>query len=206
MAVKAKRTKRVSKPAAKTRARQAKKSVGSKAAKKSAKKAAGKTIKKAAAKKPSTPKMAKKAARDAASANEGAKKAAGARAAKAPAAKTSWRISPEVSQSVLKIDTWTKGDLKIEYLKVYRTGWVVVDQKPDLGEYNPNEGINIFEEFEFDEQQLYDGSEQASIVPNGVPAEERERLLALSEAELEAEGWVLESVTRFKGPLVVEPV
>jgi hypothetical protein len=206
MAVKAKRTKRARKPAAKTRARQARKSAGRKAAKKSAKKAAGKTIKKAVAKKPSAPKRAKKAARGGAPANRGAKKAVAGPVAKASAEKTSWRISPEVSQSILKIDTWTKGDLKIEYLKVYRTGWVVVDQRPDLEEYNPDEGINIFEEFEFDEHQLYDGSEQASIVPNGLPAEERQRLLSLSEAQLEAEGWVLETVTRFKGPLVVEPV
>lgn len=206
MAVKAKRTKKVPKAAAKTRARQARKSAGRKAAKKSAKKAASKPIKKKVAKKPSAPKRGKKTARGAASANKGAKKAAGGRVAKPSAEKTSWRISPEVSQSIVKIDTWKKGDLKIEYLKVYRSGWVVVDEKPDLGEYNPDEGINIFEEFEFDEHQLYDGSEQASIVPNGVPAEERERLLALSEAELEEEGWVLESVTRFKGPLVVEPV
>ena len=46
----------------------------------------------------------------------------------------------------------------------------------------------------------------ASIFPNELPAEERERLLALSEEELEEEGWTLETVTRFKGPLVVEEV
>ncbi len=212
MAVKAKRTKgakkqaRAKKSGAKAAARQARKSASRKAAKKSAKKAARKTVKKAAAKNRSAAKSAKKAARARAPANKGAKKAAGGRAAKASAEKTSWRISPEVSQSILKVDTWTKGDLKIEYLKVYRTGWIIVDQRPDLDQYNPDEGINIFEEFEFDEHELYDGSEQASIVPNGVPAAERERLLALSEAELEAEGWMLESVTRFKGPLVVEPV
>jgi hypothetical protein len=72
--------------------------------------------------------------------------------------------------------------------------------------YNPDEGINIFEEFEFDEHQLYDGSKEASIFPTELSAEERERLLALSEAELEDEGWTLESVTRFKGPLLVEQV
>ena len=115
-------------------------------------------------------------------------------------------VSPEISQSVLKIDTWKKGDQKIEYLNVYRTGWNVVDQKLDLAEYNPEEGINIFEEFEFDEHELYDGSEEASIDPNELPAEERQRLLALSEAELAEEGWTLESVTRFRGPLVVEQV
>ena len=99
-----------------------------------------------------------------------------------------------------------KGDLKIEYLKIYRTGWIIVDQRPDLAEYNPEEGLNIFEEFEFDEHELYDGSEEASIVANELPAEERQRLLALSEAELADEGWTLESVTRFRGPLVVEQV
>ena len=89
---------------------------------------------------------------------------------------------------------------------MYRSGWVIVDQLPDLGEYNPDEGVNIFDKFEFDEHQLYDGSKEASIFPNELPAEERERLLALSGAELEDEGWTLASITRFKGPLVVEEV
>jgi hypothetical protein len=120
--------------------------------------------------------------------------------------KTTWKISPEISQSVLTIDTWTKDDLKIEFLKVYRSGWIVVNQLPDLSAYNPDEGINIFEELQFDEHQLYDGSQETSIFPNELLAEERGRLLGLSEEELADEGWTLESVTRFKGPLVVEEV
>ena len=75
-----------------------------------------------------------------------------------------------------------------------------------MSSYNPDEGVNILEEFEFDEHQLHDGSEEASIFPNELPLEERERLLALSEAELVDEGWTLESVTRFSGPLLVEQV
>jgi hypothetical protein len=139
-------------------------------------------------------------------AKQSAKKPASKRVTKTPAQKAAWRISPEISQSVFKIDTWKKGDLTIEYVNVHRSGWVLVDQLPDLGEYNPDEGINIFEEFEIDEHQLSDGSQETSIFPSELPAEERNRLLALSEAELEDEGWTLESVTRFKGPLVVEEV
>ena len=44
------------------------------------------------------------------------------------------------------------------------------------------------------------------MILSGVPAEERDRLLALSEEELANEGWTLESVTRFSGPLLVEQV
>ena len=72
--------------------------------------------------------------------------------------------------------------------------------------YNPDEGINIFEEFEFEEHQLHDGANEASIFPNELPVEERARLHDLSEAELVNEGWTLDSITRFKGPLVVEEV
>ena len=210
MPAKAKRTKRaktksMKKPARKVTVEQAKKSAVRKTAKKAAKKTARKTAKKVAAKKSSARKAVKKS-KGAVSAGKATNKPSGKQVPKAPAARTAWRISPEISQSVLKIDTWKKGDRKIEYLKVYRTGWIVVDQKPDLAEYNPEEGINIFEEFEFDEHELYDGSEEASIVPNELPAEERQRLLALSEAELAEEGWTLESVTRFRGPLVVEQV
>jgi hypothetical protein len=210
MPAKAKRTKRaktksMKKPARKVTVEQAKKSAGRKTAKKAATKTGRKSAKKMVARKPSARKAVKKS-KGAVSAGKATNKPSGKQASEAPAARTAWRISPEISQSVLKIDTWKKGDRTIEYLKVYRTGWIVVDQEPDLAEYNPEEGINIFEEFEFDEHELYDGSEEASIVPNELPAEERQRLLALSEAELAEEGWTLESVTRFRGPLMVEQV
>jgi len=185
----------------------AKKAKMAKKAKKAKTPAAKKTAKKAVAKKSPATKAAKKSKQGrGTAANTPVKKTANKRVAKAPTEKTAWKISPEISQSVVKIDTWKKGDLKIEHLKVYRSGWVVVDQLPDLGEYNPDEGVNIFDEFEFDEHQLYDGSKEASIFSNELPAEERQRLLALSEAELVDEGWTLESVTRFKGPLLVEEI
>jgi len=195
------KTRSMKKPAGKVTVKQAKKSTGRKTAKKTARK----TAKKVVAKK-SSARKAFESSRRAVPAGKAAQVPSGKQASEAPAADTAWRISPEISRSVLKIDTWKKGDLKIEYLKVYRTGWIVVDQKPDLAEYDPEQGIDIFEEFEFDEHELYDGSEQASIAPHELPGEERQRLLALSEAELAAEGWTLESVTRFRGPLVVEQV
>ena len=43
------------------------------------------------------------------------------------------------------------------------------------------------------------------MILSGVPAEERDRLLALSEEELANEGCTLESVTRFSGPLLGHP-
>ena len=36
------------------------------------------------------------------------------------------------------MDIWKKDDLTIEFLKVYRSGWIVVDQLPDLSGYNPD--------------------------------------------------------------------
>jgi hypothetical protein len=188
----------VKKPAAKATAKKAKK-VKKPLAKKAAKKA---VTKQSPAKK--TTKKHKQGKRT--PAKTSVKKATNKRTAKTPTETTAWKISPEISQAVLKIDTWKKGDLKIEHLKVYRSGWITVDKLPDLGGYNPDEGINIFEEFEIDDHQLYDGSKEASIFPNELSAEERDRLLGLSEVELEDEGWTLESVTRFKGPLVVEKV
>ena len=186
------------KPAAKATAKKAKKTK---------KPAAKKTAKKAVAKKSPAKKTVKKQKQGKRKpAKTSVKKAANKRVTKTPTEKTAWKISPEISQSVVEIDIWKKGDLKIEHLKVYRSGWIIVDQLPDLSGYNPDEGVNIFEEFEFDEHQLHDGSEETSIFPNELPAEERERLLALSEAELVDEGWTLESVTRFSGPLVVEEV
>src|SRR5664279_597647 len=192
---KAKRAKKVKKPAGRTAAKKAKK----------AKKTAAKRIpKKATAKKSPAKKTAKQGKRK--PAKTSVKKAANKRATKTPTEKTAWKISPEISQSVVEIDIWKKGDLKIEHLTVYRSGWVIVDQLPDLSGYNPDEGVDIFEEFEFEEHQLLDGSEETSFFPNELPLEECERLMTLSEAELVDEGWTIESATRFTGPLVVEEV
>jgi hypothetical protein len=188
---KAKTAKKVRKTAAKATAKKAKKPAAKKAVAKTS--PAKKTVKRN--------KLGKKTP-----SKQSVKKAASKRVAKTPAEKTAWKISPAISQSVVDVDIWKKGDLTIEHLTVYRSGWIIVDQLPDLSGYNQDEGVNIFEEFEFEEHQLLDGSEQTSLFPNELPAEERNRLLALSEAELVDEGWTIESVTRFKGPLLVEQV
>ena len=202
MPVKAKKTATAKKA---RKAKKAKKLAVKKTAKKSAAKKS--SSKKTSAKKTSAKKTAKQQKQDKRKpANKSLKRAANKRVAKKPAEKTAWKISPENSQSVFEIDIWKKDDLKIEFLKVYRSGWIIVDQLPDLSGYNPDQGIDIFEEFEFDEHQLHDASEETSVFPNELPAEERERLLALSEEELADEGWTLESVTRFSGPLLVEQV
>jgi hypothetical protein len=191
---KAKRARKVRKPAVR-------------ATSKKARKAKKPTAKKAVAKKSPAKKTVKKREQGKTKpAKTSMKKAADKRATKAVKEKTAWKISPEISQSVVDIDIWKKGDLKIEHLRVYRTGWIVVDQLPDLSGYNPDEGVSIFEEFEFEEHQVLDGSQETSFFPKELPSEECERLMALSEAELVGEGWTIESATRFSGPLVVEEV
>ena len=184
-----------------TRTKKAKK------AKTAKKLAVKKTAKKSVAKKSratKTVKQQKQAKRK--PAKKLSKKAANKRVAKTPTEKTAWKISPEISQSVVDVDIWKKGDLTIEHLTVYRSGWIIVDQLPDLSGYNQDEGVNILEEFEFDEHELIDGSEGTSFFPKELPQEECERLMALSDAELVDEGWTIESATRFSGPLVVEEV
>jgi hypothetical protein len=196
---KAKRTKKVKKSAAK-------KTIAKKT--KAKKSAAKKTAKKAVAKTSPTNKTVKKQKQGKSTPTKtSAKKAASKRATRTPPAeKTAWKISPEISQSVVDIDIWKKGDLKIEHLTVYRTGWIVVHQLPDLSSYNPDEGVSIFEKFEFEEHEVLDGSQETSSFPKELPSEECERLMALSEEELVDEGWTIESATRFSGPLVVEEV
>jgi hypothetical protein len=196
---KAKRAKKVKKLTVRATAKKAKK------AKKPATK---KTAKKAVAKKsPAARKAVKRnKQRKTNPVKTSVKKAINKRATKTPTEKTAWKISPAISQSVVEIDIWKKGDLKIEHLTVYRSGWIIVDQLPDLSGYNQDEGVNIFEEFEFEEHQLLDGSQETSVFPKELPLEECDRLMALSEAELVDEGWTIESATRFNGPLLVEQV
>jgi hypothetical protein len=197
-ATRAKKAKKVKKAAAK---------VWAKKAKKAKKPAAKKTARKAVAKKSPAKKTVKnKKPGKRKPAKTSVKKVANKRVAKSPTEKKAWRISPEISQSVVDIDIWKKDDLKIEHLKVYRSGWIIVDQLPDLSGYNPDEGVNILEEFAVEEHQLLDGSEGTSFFPKELPSEECERLMTLSEAELVDEGWTIESATRFSGPLVVEGV
>ncbi len=187
---KAKRAKGTIRPASRATAKKVKKAKKSAAKKAVAKRSpAKKTVKKQKQGK-STP----------------AKTAATMLAAKTPTQKTAWKISPEISQSVVDIDIWKKDDLKIEHLTVYRSGWIVVDKLPDLSGYNPDEGVDIFEEFEFEEHDVLGGSEETSFFPKELPAEECERLMTLSDEELVGEGWTIESETRFSGPLVVEEV
>jgi hypothetical protein len=195
------RTAKKAKPATKATVKKARK-----AKKPPAKKKAKKPVAKKAVAKTSPAKKTAKQQGKPAPAKKSTKKATNKRTAKTPAEKTAWKISPEISQSVVDVDIWKKGDLTIEHLKVYRSGWIIVDQLPDLSDYNPDEGVNIFEEFEFEEHQLLDGSEETSFFPKELPAEECERLMTLSEAELVDEGWTIESATRFNGPLVVEEV
>ena len=166
-----------------------------------------KTAKKAVAKKsPARKALKRHKQRKTKPAKTSVKKAANRRATKTPTEKTAWRISPAIGQSVVEIDIWKKGDLKIEHLTVYRSGWIIVDQLPDLSGYNQDEGVDIFEEFEFEEHQLLDESQETSVFPEELPLEECDRLMALSEAELVDEGWTIESATRFNGPLLVEKV
>ena len=149
---KAKRAKRTIRPASRATAKKVKKAKTSAAKKAVAKRSpAKKTVRKQ--------KQSKSAP---------AKTAATTRAAKTPTQKTAWKISPEISQSVVDIDIWKKDDLKIEHLTVYRSGWIVVDKLPDLSGYNPDEGVDIFEEFEFEEHDVLDGSEETSFFPKGV--------------------------------------
>jgi hypothetical protein len=189
MAVKTKKT---------TKAKTAKK-VKKPATKKAAKKAVAK--KSRAAKTVQTLKQGKRKP-----AKTSVKQAADKRVAKTARETTAWKISPEISQSVVDIDIWKKDDLTIEHLTVYRSGWIIVRQLPDLSGYNPDEGVDIFEEFEFEEHEVLDGSQETSLFPKELPLEECERLMTLSEAELEDEGWTIEFATRFSGPLVVEEV
>ena len=144
--------------------------VKAKKAKKAKKLAVKKTAKKSAAKKSRAKKTVKKHKQENRKpAKKSLKRAANKRATKKPAEKTAWKISPDNSQSVVEMDIWKKDDLKIEFLKVYRSGWIIVDQLPDLGGYNLDQGVDIFEEFEFDEHQLHDASEETSVFQMSYP-------------------------------------
>src|SRR3974390_350255 len=96
------KTKSMKKPARKVAVKQAKRSAGTKTAKKAAKTTAGKIAKKVAAKK-SAARKAGKNSKGGVSAVKAANIPFGKQASKAPDARTAWRISPEISRSVLML-------------------------------------------------------------------------------------------------------
>ena len=104
---------------------------------------------------------------------------------------------------------WTKDasdpDLKFRRIQYWTRGTIWLNERPDLSNYKEEEGINLYEVFEFPEYSFFDGHHEWQF-PKGMSEEARQRIIALDEeADLSDDGWeVEESETWFYGPLVVE--
>ena len=104
---------------------------------------------------------------------------------------------------------WREGkfhpELKFRRIQYWTRGTIWLNERPDLSNYKEEEGINLYEVFEFDEYTFLDGHHEWQFPPT-LSEEAKQRIIALDEeADLSDDGWeVVESETWYYGPLVVE--
>jgi hypothetical protein len=103
---------------------------------------------------------------------------------------------------------WVEGgfdsELQFRRIQHWSRGSIWLEESPDLSSYSEDEGINLYEKFEFDDWTFEDGHHEWKFPPN-ISEEDRKRILALDEeSDLSDDGWeVVESETWFYGPLEV---
>ena len=125
-----------------------------------------------------------------------------------PKKKSAWKIIPQEHNSMQEVYVWRKENSTFQFSEDIHSGHVLVVEKPDLSNYDPDVGVNVYEAFDVLE---YEFSESLSGNPDfsdDVSEEERDRLWNLwreqGESGLIGEGWRLDLDTWFYGPLLVE--
>lgn len=83
-------------------------------------------------------------------------------------------------------------------------GQIGLSEEPDLTNYDPDVGINLYEVFDFDDWEFSDGRTEWEF-QDSFSLQARQRLIELNEVGDPVEdGWeVIESETWFYGPLEV---
>jgi hypothetical protein len=125
-----------------------------------------------------------------------------------PKKKSAWKITPQEHNSMQEAYVWKRENSTFQFSEEIHSGHVLVAEKPDLSNYDPDVGVNVYEAFDVLE---YEFSESLSGNPDfsdDVSEEERDRLWNLwceqGESGLIGEGWRLDLDTWFYGPLLVE--
>ena len=173
-------------------------------------KSAAKKLKKSATKKVASKRTIKKS-----SIKKNKKKLAkktGKKAATKPAKpvkKSMWKLSPQSRNSVRELWIFQKEDVTIGLNQIYGSSFVIVDEKPDLANYDPDKGISIHK-FEFIDHEEAGGPGPDWRFPDDFPLDERTHIVKLWDDEyddgMRKAGWTCECDTLFTGPLLIEEV
>ena len=126
-----------------------------------------------------------------------------------PEKKSMWKLSPQSRNSVRELWVFQKEGVTIGLNQIYGRSFVIVDQKPDLANYDPDKGISIHK-FEFIDHEEAGDPDPDWRFPDGFPLEERTRIVKLWDDEyddgMRKAGWTCECDTFFTGPLLIEEV
>jgi hypothetical protein len=126
-----------------------------------------------------------------------------------PEKKSMWKLSPQSRNSVRELWVFQKDGVTIGLNQIYGSSFVIVDQKPDLANYDPDRGISIHK-FEFIDHEEVGGPGPDWRFPDDFPLEKRADIMKLWDAEyddgMRKAGWVCECDTFFTGPLLIEEV
>jgi hypothetical protein len=131
-----------------------------------------------------------------------------AKTAKQKPKKSAWKISPQEHNSMEEVYVWKRENSTFQFSEEIHSGHVLVVEKPDLSNYDPDVGVNVYEAFdvlEYEFSESWSGNPEFS---DDVSEEERDHLWNLwceqGESGLIDKGWRLDLETWFYGPLLVE--
>ena len=105
---------------------------------------------------------------------------------------------------VRNIHDHDKPERQIRRVQHWNGGSIWLAERPDLSDYDEAQGLSVFETFEV-EDHLFEDGQHEFVFPDSMPEGTRQRVLEVDEeGDLIDDGWeVLESETRFFGPLVI---
>jgi hypothetical protein len=120
-----------------------------------------------------------------------------------------YRISPENKDSIIDVRNWRKEGTVITSVDVWPHGYIGVDEKPELSDYDEEVGIDI-DELDLSSNEVSGFSDTDWELPEDMSEEEKEKIWGLieeGEEALEEAGWTNDGSDRkYIGPLLVEEV
>ena len=122
-----------------------------------------------------------------------------------------YKISTIEKKSVTQREIWTKDGREAVYEIGWRWGYVIVNEKPDLSNYDPVVGIDPWNEWDVEDHSLDDGCWAEWEYPDDMTEEEQEEFDDAYNEDYDdgimALGWEQDdTLYRFTGELEVEEV
>ena len=108
-----------------------------------------------------------------------------------------------------RIGKWTNGSYdahpQFNRIQFWASGEISLDERPDLSNYDPEKGINLYDTFEFEDWIFEDGYHEWAF-PVSMSEQEKAAIIRIDEeGDLVDDNWeVIESETWFYGHLDIE--